>query len=891
MHKNLINKHLQMNKLYSYSQYTLGFLLLLYSAVWNTCDAQTAATCDLFALDAPKPQTNEGFASSGVSVGKRFAIVGEGAASTSPQGHAYIYEYVGGVWVYRQTLSEPYSEQAIYGASTYINDTTALVAAYNYTGPDKKARGAIFVYTLQGKTWVKTGLIVNSNPYVSSFGWRIAKSGTDVVVGSNYTGEKTNAVAVYRQPQNPEDPWTLVATLSAPSSSTSYDYGYSVDIQGDHLLVGAVDAFGFGNPAAYFYRRNTRREWEFEQVEIYPKGCRAGFSASLFGNYAAVGSDSNLGIRIYERTTGGWKLRQTIYSPDRKTGGRYGFSVAMNAKMLLVSDPFMGGGAVYRYEQQDGSWNLKRRYTAPQPKALDLFGGWVEVDESSSNLIIGAPGRISGGIEDAGQAFVLWNPAISPAGPFCEDASAVQLQASATGGTWAGKGIINTKTGQFDPAQAGVGTHTISYSISGGGCTFQDTTFIQVSPRLRIARNKVPVLTCAQDTSITLTANLTGGSWSGKGIMNSQIGTFKTWVAGPGRHVLTYEVADMGACSKLDTISVVVQAITAQIQPLPRHLSCARDTLFSLSATPVGGSWQGKGILESKTGLFSSASAGPGRHVITYTLSATGACGVKDTTIIVVEPIRAHIVTQPSTLCRLDTILQLSATPTGGIWQGKGITDAKKGLFTASVAGPGQHMVHYKIGGGACMVNDSVAIFLDPIAKPILTSKDPVILRCGESSVLLSIQADISNGSRYEWQYAESLSSPWHSLPTGNGQTTYSAMQAGWYRVQAEHNNCFALSEATQLLIEPVYSPSVPNIFTPNHDGINDVFELKLQYPRTFHLQIFNRWGQEIFQTNTYGKFWTGTGAPEGVYYYLWRYSTECDITERTFKGHITVSR
>ncbi|MBW6484428.1 MAG: hypothetical protein K0B10_15405, partial [Vicingaceae bacterium] len=69
---------------------------------------------------------------------------------------------------------------------------------------------------------------------------------------------------------------------------------------------------------------------------------------------------------------------------------------------------------------------------------------------------------------------------ITPAGPFCVNAPAVILTAADPGGVWSGTGITNTSTGAFDPAVAGVGSHVITYSIT-GSCTATDTETIVVN--------------------------------------------------------------------------------------------------------------------------------------------------------------------------------------------------------------------------------------------------------------------------------------------------------------------------------------------------------------------------------------------------------------------------
>jgi len=406
-----------------------------------------------------------------------------------------------------------------------------------------------------------------------------------------------------------------------------------------------------------------------------------------------------------------------------------------------------------------------------------------------------------------------------------------------------------------------------------------------VVPTVRINRSLLPILTCAHDTTITLSANVPGGTWSGLGIMDAQQGTFRSSTAGPGRHVLTYSVASVGQ----DTCSIVVRPVVVQVQAMTRRFSCLRDTSFALGAAPKGGNWQGKGIINSTSGLFSTVAAGPGRHVLTYTVGTTGPCVTQDTLSIVVQPVRARILTIVPPLCRPDTLVHLTATPTGGTWRGPGITNGRQGLFTGTAAGVGRHTLRYELGSGACQTVDSITILIRPVATPMLSPAGSLTLRCGQPEGQLSVANAMPSNVTYEWQYAAPASTSWQRVPSAGGSLTYRASQAGQYRVRAVQGGCFAYSTPVEVRVEPVQAQVVPNIFTPNHDGVNDLFELRLQYPRTSQLQVFNRWGRLVFSTDTYGDFWTGTDAPDGVYYYLWRYSTECEPTEHFVRGSISV--
>jgi gliding motility-associated-like protein len=66
----------------------------------------------------------------------------------------------------------------------------------------------------------------------------------------------------------------------------------------------------------------------------------------------------------------------------------------------------------------------------------------------------------------------------------------------------------------------------------------------------------------------------------------------------------------------------------------------------------------------------------------------------------------------------------------------------------------------------------------------------------------------------------------------------------------------------------------IPNIFTPNNDGINDVFTIAGKGIESVHAEIYNRWGQKEYEWNTTNGGWDGysaSGIPStsGTYYFM----------------------
>ena len=111
---------------------------------------------------------------------------------------------------------------------------------------------------------------------------------------------------------------------------------------------------------------------------------------------------------------------------------------------------------------------------APAVQAGDvimiLVEDWSDDHNSFTLDLSNAPGSAQTGPPDA---------TITAVGPFCENDSPLQLNAVNMGGTWVGNGTSNT--GVFNPSLAGVGTHTISYSIGSAPCQDQDQINIVVN--------------------------------------------------------------------------------------------------------------------------------------------------------------------------------------------------------------------------------------------------------------------------------------------------------------------------------------------------------------------------------------------------------------------------
>ncbi|MGN8056434.1 DUF7507 domain-containing protein [Pedobacter sp. 22163] len=102
-------------------------------------------------------------------------------------------------------------------------------------------------------------------------------------------------------------------------------------------------------------------------------------------------------------------------------------------------------------------------------------------------------------------------------------------------------------------------------------------------------------------------------------------------------------------------------------------------------------------------------------------------------------------------------------------------------------------------------------------------------------------------------------------------------------------NNNTVLADAASITGDDLL---IPNLFTPNGDGINDTFEINgLAEFAENELTIINRWGNEVFRAKGYQNNWTGEGLNEGTYYYLLRARKGGSNEWKVFKGYITLIR
>ena len=376
------------------------------------------------------------------------------------------------------------------------------------------------------------------------------------------------------------------------------------------------------------------------------------------------------------------------------------------------------------------------------------------------------------------------------------------------GGVYSGQGVTDNGNGltyNFDPAAAGTGTHTITYTVitlpNPPGCSSFDTDDVEVFA-LPVVIFTAPADLCI-DAGVQATlggATPAGGIYSGPGVTDNGNGTdydFDPVAAGIGTHTITYTYTDGNGCTAFDTDDVEVFALPVVIFTAPADLCIDAGVQATLGgATPAGGIYSGPGVTDNGNGTdydFDPVAAGIGTHTITYTYTDGNGCTAFDTDDVEVFALPVVIFTAPADLC-IDAGVQATlggATPAGGIYSGPGVTDNGNGTdydFDPVAAGIGTHTITYTYtDGNGCTAfdTDDVEVFALPVV--IFTAPADLCIDAGVQATLGGATpaggiysgagvADNGNGTDYDFDPASAgvgTHTITYTYADGNGCTAF----------------------------------------------------------------------------------------------------------------------
>jgi gliding motility-associated-like protein len=272
----------------------------------------------------------------------------------------------------------------------------------------------------------------------------------------------------------------------------------------------------------------------------------------------------------------------------------------------------------------------------------------------------------------------------------------------------------------------------------------------------------------------------------------------------------------------------------------------------------------------------------------TYTASlvATDACGYTrtKTRTIMVSPVSANAGTDVSICSGSSTTLNAS----GGVsysWYSipAGFTSASQNPSVNPTTAT-TYIVTVTNATG-CTMNDTVVV----TPATVTASFNPSTVS-GYAPLSVTFNNTSTGASGYQWVFGDNGTST-------STNPTWVYTDEGQYQVTLIATNSIGCMDTVTFTINVSIDYSamwVPNVFSPNGDGLNDIFSVGSYNLKSFNAKIFNRWGELIYQWDDPAKGWDGTydgsDVSEGVYVYVIAgMGQNDDRFDKT--GHVTVLR
>jgi gliding motility-associated-like protein len=545
-----------------------------------------------------------------------------------------------------------------------------------------------------------------------------------------------------------------------------------------------------------------------------------------------------------------------------------------------------------------GYWNISQY--------LNSFGVFTpslaSVGLNRVEYVVGTPScNVKNHIDISVEAF---EPAtiLNQVPDLCTTSSPFNLQpiTQSNFGQWSGPGLTGSI---LNPLATGAGTFTYLHSTASspsGLCPDQATLSV------RVYSLETPTITqpkdyCNNAQPFKLIVSPLGGYFSGanNGAVNVA-GLFNPATAIIGGNIVSYSIA-AGPCIAFAQTTINVLKFVSAAMSKTIETMCQNDPEIDLNSfvTNLHGTWQpAPGLLGS---MFNPAKGLLGPNTFTYhTSPPENALLCPDVSTLHFRVIEIPTVSIKANNFRgcapLEVSLNISETNVGtAVWFTGDEQPSPTGLLISHLYNtPGTYSVEVEYRKDGCRTQAKLDTFITVFEQPtanFIFEKDEVTTAAPD--VLLINQSYPLGNNRYEWSVQGQPVKFYEINPTLTLKTI------GNYKVtlKAVNSNGCTSSITKNIVLRNEFECYIPNVFTPNDDGLNDVFKPVFspygldEY--SYYLEIFDRWGNMVFRTTDPAKGWDGKvkkidDGKQDVYSYRVRYK---DLEGRVYvrDGKVTL--
>ncbi len=356
-------------------------------------------------------------------------VIGSPGDDSGPEGEenhgsVQVFRRGEGGWVLEATLTAADASGGdAFGNAVAISGATLVVGAWGDDNGGTVDQGSAYVFVRTASTWTQQARLTAAEGAAGDmFGYSVAISGDTVVVGARTDdiGSAINQGSAFVFTRS-GTAWTQQARLHAPDGGTASEFGESVAVDGDTVLVSASQDAPNGNRGRVYVFVRSATAWTLQAM--LTAGSAApndtfGRSISLAGDTAVIGAPGvDVGGRldqgsayVFTRSGTAWTQRAQLTSSDGAVADLFGYGVSLHGNGIIVGavNAVVGGfrrGAAYVFEGSGAGWTQRAKLFTTDVASGSSFGQKIGFDGVTT--VIGAWCDEVDGSTDQGSAWVF----------------------------------------------------------------------------------------------------------------------------------------------------------------------------------------------------------------------------------------------------------------------------------------------------------------------------------------------------------------------------------------------------------------------------------------------------------------------------------------------------
>ena len=337
-----------------------------------------------------------------------------------------------------------------------------------------------------------------------------------------------------------------------------------------------------------------------------------------------------------------------------------------------------------------------------------------------------------------------------------------------------------------------------------------------------------------------------------------------------GNFVISFTISDQN-CSETMTNTVTIDTIPISNAGLDTTICADQSvTIGSASVANITYSWFPSGTLNN--GSISNPTASPDAPITNYVVTVTDTNGCKSSDSVRVTMLTSAIVNAGADveICFGDTVQIGLGLIDGQTYQWSPSTGLDNPAIPNPMANPTSTTTYtVSVSFNNCPpLSDDVLAIVHPL--PDAKATDYLLNDTATITVGGSVQLIATGGVQYQWLPAAGLSNPgiFNPVASPGATTDYVAWVTDIF-------GCVN-TDTVRVKVDSIIF-FIPTAFTPDENGFNDIFRVRIEDLTEFTLVVFDRWGEQIFISRSASMGWdgkmqkSGKKLPQGAYVYSFR--------------------